>query len=251
MKAEVFQICQLGFSADGSFRCAWPYLAVDEGIVAEISFARSESGETTFTFGEQSRFTSQLVKFSHHTSGIAQFSLTGKVRNDVRRVSFPLTGPIGRLFELHCFYPRAFKRLKRIKPRRLYLPIASDVPDGMSLVIKGQWRRKNEGPIIGRGDVGPVAGFFDRATGERGVHVYFAPPLDSPIKDHMLYLHATVSPLPKGVERPGLLFLGGFNMHEVQPTESTKDVVKGGLAAMYPVTFPSELRARISSIDLV
>jgi hypothetical protein len=248
-RAGVFQVCQLGFSKDGSFRCAWPYLPIKQGIVAEVSFPATK-GPMTFSLNERGKFTSQLVKFSHHRSGIAQFSLTGKVRNDVRRESFPLTGPIGRLFELHCFFPSAFKPLTRLKPNRLYLPFVGDLPTDSAFMIRGEWRRKGEGPVLGNGDVGPVSRFLHRRTGEEGTMINYGPPLDNPNKTHVVNVIGHSGSIPAGASEAGIVFLGGFDHHEVGPRDPIDGIIKGGLAAMYPAGGDADMRTRIGSIDV-
>ena len=95
----VHQICQIGFSLDGSIRVQWPYLAVGQGILAAVPIPEG-GGSVTLELTELGRFTSQLVKFSHHTSGAAHFSKTKYTSNEVRRRTFRLDTTIGRIFEL-------------------------------------------------------------------------------------------------------------------------------------------------------
>src|SRR5262245_12486654 len=99
-KVGFYQLAQFGFSRDGSFRIAWPYFHIHEGIVADVTFPAPEAGQMTISLTEKGRFTSQLVKFSHHPGGLALFTQTGRVVSKVRRNSFSLTGPIGRLFHI-------------------------------------------------------------------------------------------------------------------------------------------------------
>jgi hypothetical protein len=109
---EYRQICQIGFNGDGSIRVAWPYLPVEQGIVAACEIPVGSTSQR-IELQHTGKFTSQRVKFSHHTSGQAHFSLTGRTSNEIRRPSFPLTGPIGRIFELTAVFPAGFSPLAR------------------------------------------------------------------------------------------------------------------------------------------
>src|SRR5206468_693592 len=119
----------------------------------------------TLRLSETGKFTSQLVKCSHHTSGEALFSKTGYVRSEIRRQSFPLTGPSGRIFELHVFFPDQFKRLERLKDQRLYLCFwHTRCRD--AIMILGEWRTKQwilENAGQG-GLVGPETRWMNRRT---------------------------------------------------------------------------------------
>ena len=60
---EVRQVCQIGYSSDGSVRVQWPYVRIRQGIVAPVVIP-SGSGSMTIDLRATGRFTSQLVKFS-------------------------------------------------------------------------------------------------------------------------------------------------------------------------------------------
>jgi hypothetical protein len=65
-----------------------------------------------------------------------------------------------------------------------------------------------------------------------------------------MYVTGTATALPAGATEPGLVFLGGYNMHEVSADQPVEGAVKAGLAAMYPAGGGAALRERIGSIDL-
>ncbi len=247
------QLCQMGFSSDGSFHVAWPYLAVSEGIVAEVDFpANHTAGPATLSLTEKGRFTTQRVKYSHHRSGLAQFSLTGKVRNDVRRKSFPLTGPIGQLFHLQCHSPAAFKALGRLKPHRLYITFLVAGPQPADFLIRGGWHRKDAivANIYGAGRVGPVAPYKDRRSGEEGPMTFWSPPLECPVADHIIGVLGDPVAAPTGMEEPGLVLLGGLDEHESPIGGPPAPPIRGGLAAMYPVRLSEDMRRALGTIDL-
>ena len=103
-----------------------------------------------------------------------------------------------------------------------------------------------------RGSVtGPLTTFLHRRTGETGEAFYLGPPLDCPLKDHMLVVIGQSVALPSGLSRSGMIFLGGYDMHEApEGTDPDELKIKGAIAAMYPVTDPEEMRQRLGTIDL-
>ena len=135
------QICQIGFAPDRSIRVQWPYLPVGQGIVAAVQIPDG-GGEVQIELTTSGRFTSQLVKFSHHTSGAAHFNKTKYTNNEVRRQTFRLDTTIGRIFELSAYHPEAFSPLKTLKPGRLYLvfDFGNELPHAVQ--IKGEWLRQ-------------------------------------------------------------------------------------------------------------
>lgn len=251
---EQRQLCQLGYSADGSIRVQWPYLPVEHGIVAPLDFPEGASGPMTIDLQHSGKFTSQLVKYSHHVSGAAHFNKTKYTSNEVRRSSFPLTGPIGRIFELNVFHPRRFKPLNRLKPKRLYIGFDYGDEDISAVRIRAEWRRKSsiiDNANIRRASVGPLTRWMGRQTGIVEPVAFFAPPLDCPIKDHLLCVTCERIPLPDGANEAGIVFMGAYDMHEV-PDELAGAAfkMKGCLVAMYPTESSDEVIRRVGSIDL-
>lgn len=251
---EYRQICQVGYSRDGSIRFQWPYLRIEQGIVAAVSMPGGLTGSTTINLRESGKFTSQLVKLSHHASGEALFSKTGLVHTEIRRQSFPLTGPIGRIFELHVFHPSGFKRLERLKPRRVYLEFGCGYKAPEAVIIRGEWRRKESiaEHIMPRGEVGPLTRWMHRITRTIEPVAFFAPPLTNPIQSHTLCIACSPIPLPTGATRPSVVFMGGFENHEVPPERAGEPLLlKDFLVAMFPTASDDEVRKRVGSIDMV
>jgi len=221
-------------------------------MLADVSFPDIDSGPITFNLTDRGRFTSQLVKFSHHPQGLSLFSQTGLVRSDVRRQSFPLTGPIGRLFHATLVDPEQFKPLKRLKPRRLYLVFSEGREDVPAYQLDGLWHRKADvvRNATGAGPVGPVTEFLDRHTGDGGPTIFYGAPVGSRVEPHVLVLKGRPCLPPTGATQPSVIFLGGYDMHEVgagQLRSAAKS--RGALAAVYPVFGSLELRARLGSVD--
>jgi hypothetical protein len=222
-------------------------------MVADVSFVGQNSAQMTLNFTERGRFTSQLVKFSHHTSGVALFSLTGRARSDVRRQSFRLDGPIGRLFHLTIATPIAFKPLMRLKAKRAYLVLAFPYLDVPCIEISGEWRRKADvvANVEGKGNVGPVSKVRDRRTGEDRTCIFLGAPLDSPVEQHVVMVSGLPVAPPAGVVEPSVIFIGGHDPHEVQSGQARDEASsKGALAALYPTHGSEDMKKRVGSIDL-
>lgn len=251
-QGEWRQMCLLGFGSDGSVRVQWPYLAVEQGIVAEAEIPPGAGRSTRVHLRERGKFTSQLVKFSHHVSGVAHFSLTGRVKTDVRRRSFPLNGPIGRLFELTVYFPAGFKRLDHPKRNRVYLQFTADDRLAPCLQIRGEWRRKAdivEHTIPSRATVGPQTTWRHRSSGEESPVYFMGPLLECPISTHVLCVTCCPAPVPNGARRPGLVFMGGFDHHETTGASKPMEL-RRFLSAMFPTASSESVRRTIGSIDL-
>ena len=238
--------------SDGSIRIQWPYLAVRQGIVAEAEAPTGPNG--TVHLRERGKFTSQLVKFVHHVSGEAHFSLTGKVRTEVGRQSFRLDGPIGRIFELSVFYPAEFKALERLKPDRVYINFEGESDFPQAFQIRGEWRRKASvvANTLPRGvPIGPLTRWKHRESRETAPVAFLAPPLTCPIQDFVLCITCSPAPLPKGSRRSGLVLMGAFDEHEQSARMAAKPIeLTRFLAAMYPTDSPEDIVRAVGSIDL-
>lgn len=247
------QICQIGFIADGSIRVAWPYLAVEQGIVSECEIPPDGKSHRV-EMRREGRFTSQLVKFSHHRSGRAHFGLTGKTTNEIGRQSFPLTGPIGRIFELTATLPVGFKPLTRLKRDRVYVNFTGKDAFPDAIQVRAEWRRKADtvtNTVPKRGAVGPVTLRRHRASGEVAPVAFFSPPLDCPLREHLLLISCHRVPKPRGANRSGVVFMGGFDEHESTSRVAPVPVhLHRFLAAMFPTSSSEDVRAAIGTIDL-
>jgi hypothetical protein len=250
---RAYQICHIGFSLDGSIRVQWPYLPVRQGIVAAVSIPDS-GGSVEIKLTEVGRFTSQLVKFSHHTSGATHFNKTMYTNNEVRRQTFRLDTTIGRIFELSAYYLEAFKPLQRLKPGRLYLvfDLGNRLPRAVQ--IKGDWTRKQS--IVTNSDrkrttIGPSTSWTHRYTGLEEAVAFYAPPLKCVIKEYLLGI--TCQPIlpPAGVIDAGVVFLGAFDAHERPEATVPERVPMGGcLIALYPTSAHESTVSRVGTIDL-
>lgn len=256
---KAFQLATVGFSRDGSIRVHWPYLKIELAMVAAIHLPDEREGPVHIDMKQGGRYTSQLVKFSHHVSGDARFSQTGKVRSDVRRMSFPLNGPIGRIFELFCFLPAGFASLIKLKKSRVYIDFA--MPDGLpaGVRIRGEWRARRElrQYTVPKGPAGPVTHTLHRLSGKVSPIFIVAPPSDAhAVRDHVLVISIEEQPsLPDGIDRSTVIFRGGWDSHDLTFEELVR---RGGrglwqknfLTAVYPVRSDEQAQRLLGSIDL-
>ncbi len=251
-----YKLCQIVFGkADGSVFVTFPYFKRTEGIVSRIEIPAGAKPPFTFDLAEYGRTTSHLVKFSHHASGEALFSQSGKVRTEIRRASFPLANTIGHLFDLHAFWLSGFEVLEpgKVKGRRPYLRFIFEGDPPPGVVVAAQWRRKrdieaNLDPPDGF--AGPRASVKSRRTGAVGQVVFLGQPKGWPLRDHLLMVECYRSALTKGQgDDPMFVFLGGWDPHEV-PDASVEVQQSGCLTCLYPAASAAELAKKIGSIDL-
>jgi hypothetical protein len=247
------KLCHIAFGKDGSIYVDFPYFGHGPGIVSRIEFPEPRVGPVTVDLKPGGKLASNQVKFSHHPTGRVLFSKTGRVRSEIRRDSFRLDGPIGYLFQLHAYWLSGFALLEAKKTTRLYLPfmIEEKIPSGVVLIA--QWRRKADilESIEGAGFAGPCPMAIHRRTGAKMQLILLGQPSNHALQGHVMLLDCQLTePLP-GVENPMMLFLGGWDPHEVQdPGTGISMPHTGFLTFMYPCGSPEELKSVIGSIDL-
>jgi len=249
-----YQICQITFSKkDGSIFVSFPYLAVTAGLLSIAKFPDDQSGSVTLSFGNEARSTSHLAKFSHHPDGLVLFSQDRKIRSEVRRQSFRLDGPLGHLFQLHVYWPSGYTPYDRSKRKadRAYLRNVFQDRLPTAVTLRAEWRRKESivANIQPRGSVsGPVSRVKSTVTGDEFA-VHFLGERDGfPLQSHVLLLTvAPAKPLPS-ITEPALIFMGGYDLHEVSD-HSVTIAQTACLLAMYPAGDHEALRTTVRNID--
>jgi hypothetical protein len=248
------QICQLGFSRrDGTIFLSFPYLKFKSGILSAVRFPSDQSGSITFSLAESGKVTSHLAKLSHHPDGQSHFSQDGRLRTEVKRPSFRLTGPIGHLFHFTVYFPREFETFDsaRRKLDRPYLRyrFQSGLPDGLQ--VSAEWRHKKD--IIeciqpaGK-DSGPITQVKHKQTGAESTVFFFGQPEGFPLQDHVIMLSVGPVAVPTNVSEATIILMAGYDPHEV---ENSGDPVtqSGCLCAMYPLHHAEELLERLGTVD--
>ena len=81
------KICQMVFGKDGSLYLAFPYFKHTEGLLAEVTVDGPPGAESLIDLAKKGKVASHLGKYSHHTSGEALFSQSGKVKTVIDRKS--------------------------------------------------------------------------------------------------------------------------------------------------------------------
>jgi hypothetical protein len=66
--------------------------------MGEVQVDANKTYPSDLTVGDGFSVSTHYVKYSHHPSGLAQFSLSGKIRSSVRKTSVPLSDASGHLF---------------------------------------------------------------------------------------------------------------------------------------------------------
>ena len=158
-------LCDIQWGSDGSVYLLFPYLQDVPGIVSRASLQNGHAGSHTITLAETARTTSNVVKLSHHRSGIAQLSQSGRTTSEIRVSSLPLDGGNGRIFEVTAFNPLEYpttsladRPLERVHLRTMF---SRGMPPAVSVVAL--WFRCDE--LAQRLPAGQTAG---RAT--RSLH---------------------------------------------------------------------------------
>jgi hypothetical protein len=85
---------------DGTLFITFPYYRKGCGRLGVVELDPSLTYPTNITVGDNFPVTSHYIKYSHHPSGKAHFSLTGKVKTLIMKESIPLCNANGHLFTI-------------------------------------------------------------------------------------------------------------------------------------------------------
>ena len=237
-----YKLCRISFGSDGSIYEQFPYLETSKsGILAEAVVDVASFGPVTYDLGANGVTVSTDVKFSHHTSGIVQFSQTGKIDYAPRRQSFPLNGPIGHVFKIHAYRLWGSTELTKTKKGVLHLGFNFHDAPATAAYIRAEWRRRKDiikNISVPWGTAGPEAKVYNRKTREHMKAFFLGQPDELPLQDHVLVITGGSEPLPNGLDTPGMVFLGGWDQHERKP-EDPIEPLGTCLAFLYPAEKPS------------
>jgi hypothetical protein len=232
------KLCRIKFGKDRSIYISFPYLREKRGILSTIRDTPGATGPRTYDFRGGGVVVSVDVKFSHHTSGMTGFSLTGLMMRLPRAAGFPLEAGTGPIFQLHAHQLSGFTWLEEGKTKARDLVLGFDFTNAhpFAVRVESHWWKKSvvaantfgstgDGPSRGPG---PRVEAFNRHTGLPRYFLFLGQPLDSPLQEHILAVTIEAVPVPTGAETPGMVFLGGFGREESGGTTA--------LAFMYPFT---------------
>lgn len=228
-----FKLFRIIFGKDGSIYLPFPYLDTKRGQLSEVDPA-IEPDPKTINLKRNGVEVTEDVKFSHHTSGIVQFSKTGGQDLLPRRQSFRLDGPIGKVFDLHVYWLHGFDQVKPKKARGTFLlPFQLLDRHPTSLHVWAEWRRKKDitdNLEPGGTWLGPGVSAIARQSGKEVRFLLLGQPSSRPLRDHVLMLSVEEVVHADGADVPTMIFLGGYDHHEGAAPASQKM-----LAFMYPV----------------
>lgn len=239
---------QAFFGKDGDLFVTFPYFRHREGILCVSSLPGNGETQTIVNLEQRGKVTSHRVKYSHHVSGRAHFSQTGKIRTEICRQSVPLNAQHGHIFSLQVQGLRALESLNLGKQRAnssRRTTIEFEVPQSDGIKFVGRWfdisrmRFSNHAPTIG-----PVLSVSD----PDGV-IMEGCLIASPYLNTKHYLLVTVVPIQKlGLEPELFVFCGGFD-----PPEIMADVTRNAECLMfkYPIHDADAVMQRIGSVDFV
>jgi len=92
------KLFQVVFGKDGSLFVAFPYYRSGSGRLGLVHLDPTISYPTSLTVGDNFAATAHYVKYSHHPTGRAHFSQTGKVMPTVGKQASPLYDAKGHVF---------------------------------------------------------------------------------------------------------------------------------------------------------
>lgn len=232
-----FKIARITFGRDGSIYVQFPYCIEKQGWIGILPIDPTRQGPTTYALREHGAYVETDVKFAHHTSGEAHFSKTGdETIPSTRRMAWPLTGPLGHLFDLQVMQPDRFTPLTKRDKRVMYLALTVD-HIGESVGWHVEWRRKRDIEANTQppgGVVPPTTRIISRATGQESEVFLLGQPAGYGARDHVLLLTAGQREPTAGMETSGMTFLAGWDTHEVATPRDPPEV-RGCLAFIYPV----------------
>jgi hypothetical protein len=245
-----YKLLQVGFLKDGSVFVTFPYFKHRTGLLSVTTTPATGRPEAVVNLEHGGKVTSHLIKYSHHPTGLALFSQTGKVRSEVRRQSVRLDEQEGHLFTVMINGIEAFRPARGAKdsasgPDRtaitFELPANAD-PSG-TLKIVGRWydvsRLRFAGPVV---SAGPKVQTVD-PDGQIRSAAALANPAEG--TRHVLLLTCEVMPRV-GTDPEMLMFIGGFDPREVMDDTRRE---AGFLAFVYPAANPGELKQKLGTVD--
>ncbi len=245
LRVKAFQVV---FGDDGSLYIAFPYFRHRTGILCASHIPATGTRQSQVNLERGGKVTSHLVKYSHHASGEALFSQTGKITTAIRRKSISLYKQHGHIFSLLVQGLQALEGAHPVKDamtssKRAIVDFAVDHAEPVKFV--GRWFDVNKMRFNGpTSSVGPTIPMMD-ADRELTSACMVASPAQN--AGHVLAIACV--PIPKlGPEPEMFLFYGGFDPPEVM-NDLTKEA--GFLAFLYPVSEAEKMRERLGTVDYI
>ena len=215
-KCKLFQIA---FSKkDGSLFVTFPYLKGCIGRVGEITLPAGQNYFENFRITDEFPVTSHLVKYSHHPSGQAHFSLTGKVRTSILTESVPLSEVNGHLFTVRFQGFEHFAALeakKRATKARGIVEFPFDGAETPSIKIVCHWYSEREVARVVQHKNDSPWGIMLLPEGRKAITIPLLTPYSHEGERRYLLLGAERDEKPFSNEEKGIAFVGGFDPESV------------------------------------
>jgi hypothetical protein len=240
-----FKVCSIQFGGDGSIYVS-PSFARQPGVLSEITFTKDASSGSLVDMTAQGKLVTHVAKLSHHPTGDAGFSQTGKVMRRVHRQSFPLASGSGKVFDLKVMNLSQFPPLKEYGPDRGVIRFQFQTTMPEAVILTGRWIRKQDLLAdIADGDpvIGPLVMVSTSGSAAAPVLRFLAgQPATYPFRDHLLIL-GVASGEPSKSSEPAMILAGGFD----HPLPGRGPV--GAIAWLYPFRPSLEHTLRMENID--
>ena len=213
------KIFQIAFSpSDASLYVTFPYL---EGCLGRLGVAKLPAGQGAFeklTIGNDFPVTSHLVKYSHHPTGQAHFSLTGKVKTSVIKKSVPLHAASGHIFTANFQGINFFKALeanKKATNKRGIVSFAFDEKEISSIKFVCHIYSEQElGKRVSHKLKSPWT-LVHLPNGEKCIGIPLATPIHIDGQRRFLFLTAQVTEPSLTGKDKGISFMGGFDQESI------------------------------------
>jgi len=256
-KGTVYRLFRIDFGTDGSIYISFPYYKTSNGLVAKVVMPPSTTGQyDSLSLSDHGKCTSNLVKYSHHTSGEALFSLTGKVKTEIRKQSIRLEELNGHLFTLTVQGLQDFDQGVGEKYNHGWSKKRSIINFNLldnligSIKFVGVWQSfenfklEKITPSNSLESVGPQ---FCYKSDKPGFGFLLSPNEDNIFNRYILSLRATLEPIIDKERESAACFIGGFD--DIKKVNQLNEEVSF-LSMVYPIDKPEEFLKKIGSIDI-
>jgi len=239
-KLGLHRLLKIIFSSDGSIYLTFPGFNSSEGILSQVVLKHGEKYPHNIDLAQAGKVTRHLIKYSHHKSGQAHFSMDSKIKTMIKKQSVPLENYEGHLFTVeigNCSsYAPSRKKIKsdiiiQADPSPRNLKFIGWMYPVSALSLEGY--DENIHTITG-------VKFQDGVT-KTGV-IFSCRKLNT-----ILFLEIKESTLEHVHKGQSLMFLGGFDPLSISLNHS---VDTSFLILSYPCSNYEELRAKIGTVDL-
>lgn len=257
INSKTYQIFQIITGRDGSIYITFPYYKYSKGLVSLVRIPKNSKFPRNISlidYGSRGKVTSHLVKVSHHLSGQANFSLTGKIFTILKKSSIELSKDSGHLFTVQFQGLKDFKELTTLKKNYLYRKFIVKDKKYEAFKIVGFWYSKSEFKNrLNDIDYEKLikhnydAIKFKSKMGHKGTMFIIRSDIEA-TKDYWLCLYCV--PLEK-IDKNNystLTFLGGFDKREIA---NNLNLDTHFIGMIYPAKSYEELKEKIGSIDII